>query len=219
MTEIVDAWYRAPGEWVALSKLPEMIERELLIPKTEAIQSIRHPLETQKIESRVEGWNDHSSGTRAASNFPAEWVSRQFEVYRPTRIGWQSVDLTAGTLAGCVVYVRWIQVRVELSSLEQRYRKAARERETTKATYSQPPAELARIWMLGYATGINACNGKTPKRDDETMKKECQQATGCTVNDVRDAYSSLPRPLRNPSPTERQAAHQARAPEKDKRGP
>lgn len=67
------------------------------------------------------------------------------------------------------------------------------------------PAEAARIWVNGYATSA-ADAGKIVKRDDNAMTRGCQAATGCTVDEVREAYKGLPENLRNPSPKERQAA-------------
>lgn len=67
------------------------------------------------------------------------------------------------------------------------------------------PAEAARIWMNGFATSA-ADAGKIVKRDDKAMTRGCQAATGCTVDEVREAYKGLPENLRNLSPKERQAA-------------
>jgi len=65
------------------------------------------------------------------------------------------------------------------------------------------PADAARFWLNGYAT--KAAEGSSvPKRDDKAMIQACKAATGCTVDDVRAAYTALPETLRNASPKERQ---------------
>jgi len=71
------------------------------------------------------------------------------------------------------------------------------------APIGMTPADAARFWLNGYATKV-AEGGSVPKRDDKAMIAACQAATGCTVDDVRAAYSVLPDTLRNASPKERQ---------------
>ncbi len=68
-----------------------------------------------------------------------------------------------------------------------------------------PRADQAKAWLHGYATHAKLLKGEVLKRDNHDMTKACQKATGCTVDEVRAAYSALPSDLRNPTPAERQA--------------
>jgi hypothetical protein len=67
------------------------------------------------------------------------------------------------------------------------------------------PADRAKVWIAGYATGV-ARGGTKAKRDDEHMKEHCMNHTGCRAQDVRDAYAELPVELRNPAPARRPKA-------------
>ncbi len=66
-------------------------------------------------------------------------------------------------------------------------------------------ADQAKAWVHGYATHAKHLKSEVPKRDNRDMTTACQRATGCTVDEVRAAYSALPPELRNPTPAERQA--------------
>ncbi|MGE0714318.1 MAG: hypothetical protein AB7P02_02655 [Alphaproteobacteria bacterium] len=69
----------------------------------------------------------------------------------------------------------------------------------------RPPydrAEAARWWLRGFVSGAAA-----PQRLNRNVAaKLCQDATGCTIDEGRAAYSALPPEQRNPSPEERNAA-------------
>ena len=60
-------WASAPGAWVLLADLPDTVERELGIAKSEAIRVLRHPLETGFVHAQVVGWSD-------TSHRCADWV-------------------------------------------------------------------------------------------------------------------------------------------------
>lgn len=68
----------------------------------------------------------------------------------------------------------------------------------------RPPtdkAEAARWWLRGFADGVAA-----PQKLNRNIAAQlCQDATECTVDEGRAAYSALPVELRNPTPMERNA--------------
>src|SRR4051794_21651407 len=113
MAQDADLWASTPGAWVSLADLPDTVERELRIIKSEAIRALRHPLEMGFVHARVEGWLDTSQQFEDSE----DWVWSE-RIGGPDLIaleGWQHVNWNEGTLAGHPISVRWDHVVRELA--------------------------------------------------------------------------------------------------------
>jgi len=146
MAQDADLWASTPGARVSLADLPDTVERELRIIKSEAIRALRHPLEMGFVHARVEGWLDTSQQFEDSE----DWVWSE-RIGGPDLIaleGWQHVNWNEGTLAGHPISVRWDHVVRELATLAARV-----QRDSNKATGSAK----------------RAAGGATPRHDWEAF--------------------------------------------------
>jgi hypothetical protein len=65
-----------------------------------------------------------------------------------------------------------------------------------------PPAEQAKIWVLAHLRTM-ARERRTVSQTDEWLIQQCKHDTGCTHEDVIEAYRAAPPEIRNLSPNEK----------------
>jgi hypothetical protein len=185
----------APSAWVSLAKVPDEVEKRFGVPAAKAAEILRPLLEESDISTIVVGWN----GGRDQE----DWVHRVFSSgpypYSVSRVGFEYLDWTKGTLACHEVRVRWADVvRVHWADVASMTTPRSTSARPKAAATLGANAEAARMWMKGYFRGCSDAGNK-PKRQ-QTIEL-CMSETRATWKEAEAAWKEQPVYMRNPPRT------------------
>jgi len=165
----------------------------------------KHPM---RPPAHFGGWHDDAPRVRA-EHPPLLMAFPEAQAGRPIARVVGQLNVGSGWVAPLIAQAdlaRWIGEDPPAEPLERPKDWPTKQPERPAENPQTVRAELVRLFVHGYASGMADAGKPTIKRDDAGLLDAARAAIpGCTVDEVRAGFSALPVGLRNPSPKERNA--------------